>query len=640
MTRQQDKELPRALLVTRNLPPLLGGMERLNLHLVRELVGAYKLTVIGPAGCGEFLPAGVDVVEVPTGSLGLFLWKALVAAWRAAADKPQFAIAGSGLTAPMAKLAALRSGGKAVAYVHGLDLVARHALYRMLWMPFLRKLDHAWANSSSTADIAARFGVARRRISVLHPGVSLPVGGDDMAHRFRDELGLQDAKILLSVGRLTVRKGLAPFIRNALPEIRRQHPGVVLLVVGEEASDAIDSRGAGVRGEIIRATAEAGMSDVVRLMPHCSDASLTRVYSAADVHVFPVVPVEGDIEGFGMVALEAAAHGVPTVAFAMGGIPDAVAHGVSGRLVAPGDYAAFADEVCRLLGGSGNDLRLGTRQFASGFEWCRFGEKLRQSLGDLHAGVAGHAGSPEGHAVLDLPSRALKARKIEVVLGLVPGQTPLRILEIGTGSGGIAHYFGTHRLLRCDVEAVDVRDARQVFDGYQFRVVDGIGLPFEDASFDVVISNHVIEHVGGMQAQEQHLAEMHRVLAPAGRGYLAVPNRWMLTEPHYQLAFLSWLPRSFRSGYLRWRRGIEIYDCEPLAASTMERLFKRAGLRYERAVGSALKLTITLERAGHPLLQQMVERIPDAAIDGLAAISPTLVYRFEHGEQKHGASPR
>jgi phosphatidylinositol alpha-1,6-mannosyltransferase len=634
MTRQQDSDRPRALLVTRNLPPLLGGMERLNLHLARELAEDYRLTVIGPTGCRAFLPAEIDVIEFPARPLGRFLWKSLTAAWRAAGDKPRFVVAGSGLTAPMAKLAALRGGGKAIAYVHGLDLVARHPIYRMLWRPFLRKLDHAWANSASTADIAARIGVAKRRISVLHPGVSLPDDDPDATARARAGFGLEDAKVLLSVGRLTLRKGLVPFIGNALPEIERRHPGTVFLIVGEEAGDAIDARGAGVREAIISTAAETGMQDVVRLVPHCSDALLAGIYQAADVHVFPVVAVEGDIEGFGMVALEAAAHGTPTVAFATGGVPDAVAHGTSGRLVSPGDYAAFAEEVCRLLEGPDGSLRAGARRFAGRFEWSLFGDKLRRGLAELREGGA-HAGNREGHAILDLPSRTFKARKIEAVLGLEPGKTPLRILEIGVGSGGIAHYFGTHRSLRCEVDAVDVQDSRQVFEGYRFHKVEGVELPFEDASFDVVISNHVIEHVGEAPLQEQHLAEMRRVLSPTGQGYLAVPNRWMLTEPHYRLAFLSWLPRSLRSGYLKWRRGVEFYDCQPLEAGEAERLFRRAGLRFERATGRALKATIALERTHRPLLQWLVERIPETAIDRLAAIVPTLVYRFGRDEQKH-----
>lgn len=143
------------------------------------------------------------------------------------------------------------------------------------------------------------------------------------------------------------------------------------------------------------------------------------------------------------------------------------------------------------------------------------------------------------HAVTDLASRRFKALKIERLLGLQHFPLPIRLLEIGCGSGGIAHYFATHPSLQCIVTAVDVHDNRQVHDGYIYHSVQGVQLPFEDQQFDVVISNHVIEHVGDTAAQLVHLQEIRRVLTSTGKAYLAVPNRWMLTEPHYRLKFLS-----------------------------------------------------------------------------------------------------
>ena len=228
------------------------------------------------------------------------------------------------------------------------------------------------------------------------------------------------------------------------------------------------------------------------------------------------------------------------------------------------------------------------------------------------------------HAVLDLPSRAKKGAKIAEILQLSSRPSPIRLLEIGTGSGGIAHHFGTHPGLSCEVTAVDVCDQRQVRGGYRFVPVEGVQLPFEDAHFDVVITNHVIEHVGDRNAQAAHLREVRRVLAPSGIGYLAVPNRWMLVEPHYRLAFLSWWPEALRSPYLRWMGKGSHYDCRPLTQPQLDGLLEEAGLGYRHVEVEALGATLRLE-SGHSRLAFAVARLPAPILRALTPIIPTLI---------------
>lgn len=233
------------------------------------------------------------------------------------------------------------------------------------------------------------------------------------------------------------------------------------------------------------------------------------------------------------------------------------------------------------------------------------------------------------HATAEAESRAAKARKIERLLALDEGSGPCRVLEVGTGSGGIAHYFGAHPAGRYQVDAVDVIDGRKVLDGFRFAVVGGTALPYSDSTFDVVISNHVLEHVGNLSAQREHLAELARVMADDAIGYLAVPNRWMLVEPHYRLAFLSWLPRHWRTRYLRWRTGnaAAIYDCEPLALPELESLLRDAGLRFEDRAADAIRaLRDTDPAAG--LAVRVLARLPAVIIWQFRRIVPTLVHTF------------
>jgi SAM-dependent methyltransferase len=218
--------------------------------------------------------------------------------------------------------------------------------------------------------------------------------------------------------------------------------------------------------------------------------------------------------------------------------------------------------------------------------------------------------------------------KIERLLGLDQHSRAIRLLEVGTGSGGIAHYFSTHSRLLCDVDAVDVYDNRVVTDGYRFQKVSSTDLPFEDKTFDVVLTNHVIEHVGDERAQHAHLAELYRVLRPDGIGYIAVPNRWMLVEPHFRLPFLSWWPRSWRTPYLRMLGKGAIYDCEPLEMRQLEQLLANAGFQYRNLCIEAWRATLEIERP-ESTTTRMLRRVPDAVLLPLRQIIPTLIYRFK-----------
>lgn len=373
----------RVLLVTRNLPPLVGGMERLNLHLVLELRRQFEVMVVGPTGCAAHLPAGVVVEEVPHAPLWKFLMRALPRSVRLGRSmRPACVMAGSGLTAPLVWIAARLCGARAVAYVHGLDLVARHRLYRWLWLPFLRRMHLCIANSRHTAGLAASSGIPSNRISIVHPGVEAAHSADSRAaEEFRSRYGLGSRKIVLSVGRMTPRKGLAEFVENSMPGIAGACPDAVLVVIGDEAPDALGAKGLGTARRIEALAAREGLSEHVRLLGPCDDSELTAAYQAADLLVFPLRPLSGDVEGFGMVAIEAASYGIPTVAFRVGGVEDAVSEGRSGWMIPPGDYEALARRVQQALTDDWDEQdRRRCREFAGDFSLERFGVRVRELL--------------------------------------------------------------------------------------------------------------------------------------------------------------------------------------------------------------------------------------------------------------------
>jgi phosphatidyl-myo-inositol dimannoside synthase len=364
------------LVVTRNLPPLMGGMERLNLHLVLGLSKVSEVSIVGPAGCASFLPSNWRVAEAPHKPLPVFFAGALAGALGLAIrSRPTVVVAGSGLVAPIAWCCARMFGARFLVYLHGLDLVADSTLYRRLWLPFIRKADLALVNSHNTQRLAVERGVAPS--AVIHPGTQLHCDDPMAAKAFRAHYGLGDRPLLLSVGRLTPRKGLAEFIRFSLGRVLDQWPDALLLVIGGDAADAVKADRSSEEVRVLAAATSAGLTEHVRLLSHCDDRTLSAAYQAADVYVFPVQDRAGDVEGFGMVAIEAAAHGLPTVAFAVGGVPDAVLDNETGELVAAGDFPELAEAAIRQLRRGRDPLqRARVREAATCFSWDRFDREL------------------------------------------------------------------------------------------------------------------------------------------------------------------------------------------------------------------------------------------------------------------------
>jgi ubiquinone/menaquinone biosynthesis C-methylase UbiE len=146
-------------------------------------------------------------------------------------------------------------------------------------------------------------------------------------------------------------------------------------------------------------------------------------------------------------------------------------------------------------------------------------------------------------------SRRAKAYKILQVLDEALGQRtkpPVRrlLLDIGTGNGEIASHLSEFY----DVVSVDVTDQRTVCDGFAFVQLGGEVLPFSDKSFNVVVSNHVIEHVADA---DQHLSDIRRILKDDGLAYLATPNRFWPWEVHNKIPLLHYLPAATFNNLLK-----------------------------------------------------------------------------------------
>ena len=255
-------------------------------HSVETLAGEFDVTLIGPEGCGAFAPAGVQAIECPPSPL-FFLTTALMKGWRAAKKNAfDIVLGGSGLVAPVTALLSGMARARSVIFVHGLDLVVDNWVYQRLFVPFLRRHDLVIANSRNTRRIAVDKGCEPSRIGVLNPGSTIPP--ESLLHNTestRANLGLEQNKIVLFVGRMVQRKGLAEFLEQAWPHVVARQPNAILLVVGDSPDNALlhDSKAARSLIDIL----ERRGKDTVRFLGAVDDDVLWNCYAAASIATMP-----------------------------------------------------------------------------------------------------------------------------------------------------------------------------------------------------------------------------------------------------------------------------------------------------------------------------------------------------------------
>ncbi len=229
---------------------------------------------------------------------------------------------------------------KTVAITHGLDVVQNVGLYQKHIVPAaFRMLDAVAAVSQATGEACLRRGLDPHRLHVIPNGIDV----DRFSGLKPDTEGLEKlanglspgSLLLCSVGRHVKRKGFDWFVEAVLP-LLPEHVHYWTAGDGpltESCRQFIDRN---------------GLHHRVRLLGRISDEQLLALYRKSDLFVMPNVHVPGDMEGFGVVLLEAGLCGLPAVGSDLEGIRDVISSGKNGYLVGSGNARAFADVILRL----------------------------------------------------------------------------------------------------------------------------------------------------------------------------------------------------------------------------------------------------------------------------------------------------
>ena len=227
---------------------------------------------------------------------------------------------------------------RTAAIVHGQDVTKPVRMYQLFVPRVFAALDMVMPVSGATGEACVQRGLPKEKLAVVHNGVKLdrftpctwPAGARSN-HPFRSSLP-PNALLLASVGRQVKRKGFAWFIEHVMPVL----PDHVHYWLGGDGPE---------QRAIEEAIASNGLEKRVRLLGRLGDAELTDLYQSADLFVMPNIPIPGDMEGFGIVMLEAAMNGLPAVAAHLEGIREVITPGKNGYFVETGDVAGYASRI-------------------------------------------------------------------------------------------------------------------------------------------------------------------------------------------------------------------------------------------------------------------------------------------------------
>lgn len=230
------------------------------------------------------------------------------------------------------------------AIVHGLDVTTRFPPYQWLVRKTLSALDAVYPVSSATAAACIERGADPGKVEVIPNGISSD-RFETTVDRFAARQGLaallslpslDNVKILSSVGRQVKRKGFDWFIKEVLPSLD-DDVHYVLAGDGPMADD------------IMQASMDSLVSDRVHILGRVPEEYLQTIYAGSDLYIMPNIHVPGDMEGFGVVMLEAGLSNLPVIAADIEGISDVIQNGSNGLLLESEDAQAFIETIKTLL---------------------------------------------------------------------------------------------------------------------------------------------------------------------------------------------------------------------------------------------------------------------------------------------------
>ena len=331
--------MKKTLLLTENFPPKEGGSGRWFWELYSRLPNDKVLIVANdiPEGREFDKTHELDIVRIELESTewGLASTKGLGFYWETI-RKVLKLIKEHGIEevhcgrvipeGVIARALKLLAGARYNCFVHGEDVetAATSREHSLLVKNVCKNASMLICNSENTANIVRKLGFdSGSKCEVLHPGVDtsrFEVAAPDTS--FRQQMGWSGKRVLLTVGRLQRRKG-QDFLIKSMPALLKEFPDLFYAVVGR--GECYD--------ELISLVDQHELHDNVCVYPDMDDEALIKCYQQCDIFILPNRTIDNDIEGFGMVLVEAQVCGKPVIAGDSGGTRETMNIGKTGHII-------------------------------------------------------------------------------------------------------------------------------------------------------------------------------------------------------------------------------------------------------------------------------------------------------------------
>ncbi|MDQ7797855.1 MAG: glycosyltransferase family 4 protein [Candidatus Edwardsbacteria bacterium] len=364
------------LIVTADFVPGLGGIASFNQGIAESMaLAGHQMFVLAPN-----LPNASDkglpyrVIRYKRTMRFANLWPSLITLYLSLTIKYDIVLYGHAASTLSAGgiIARKLNLNRLIVLTHGndLDYVISNKIDKYFLDKMLRTSDLILANSSFTKDkVLKKYHDMSKKVKILNPGV--------WPNKIYKTIGItrvvKNSKIvILTVGRLVPKKGLDDLI-VAFATVIKKHPKITLKIVGqgpERVNLESLARQLGVNNSIIF-VGEKPVNEIYDEMMQC------------DLFVLPSKIVNGDIETFGIVYLEAGACGKAVIGTRQGGVPDAIAGGVSGILVAAGNITQLINAMLKLIENEGMRSKMGIdgkKRVEEMFAWPKIAKMLEEHL--------------------------------------------------------------------------------------------------------------------------------------------------------------------------------------------------------------------------------------------------------------------